>query len=214
MESKLTSDVCRVIRPKEIRRCLDKMGCMKFGRLTLAIYNSYDPRKFHEAHRRSLARAGPIAFAFDCNLATFGFPYDSELKTSLDIAAWLTKTTTIGQHGQYLLQLAQAGRFSNFPFMERGFPPQLGTIVITTCHPDPKKAIDVAFIVQLLRQRQSVCLLFGVGTKGLPKKMFELGTYHLDITAGRGISLETCTALGAVPSSIMTLLTMTPPNKT
>jgi len=181
---------------------------MKFGRLTLAIYNSYDPRKFHEAHRRSLARAGPIALAFNCNLVTFGFPFDSDLETPLNVAKWLTSTTTIGKHGHYLLQLAQAGRFSNFPFIERGFPPQLGTIIITTCHPEPRKAVDVSFIAQLLCQRQSVCLIFGLGKKGLPKKMFELGTYHLDITAGQGISLETCTALGAVPSSIMTILTI------
>lgn len=179
---------------------------MKYGRLTLGLYNSYDPVKFHEAHRRALARAGPIALAFDCNLTTFGFPFDPALKTPLEVARWLSTTTTIGQQGQYLFQLAQTGRFSNFSYVDRGFPPQLGTIIITTCHPKPRKAVDAAFVAQLLRQRQSVCLIFGLGKKGLPRKIFELGNYHLDITAGQGLSLETCTALGAVPSRIMTYL--------
>jgi len=180
---------------------------MMYGRLTIGLYNSYDPVKFHESHRRALARAGPIALAFDCNLATFGFPFDSYLKTPIEVAKWISITTTIGQQGQYLLQLAQAGRFSNFSFVEKGgFPPQLGTIIVTTCRPERNKAVDAAFVAQLLRTRQSVCLIFGLGKKGLPKKIFKLGKYHLDITAGRGISLETCTALGAVPSKIMTYL--------
>ena len=176
---------------------------MNSGRLTIGLYNSYDPRKFHEAHRRSLARAGPIALAFECNLVTFGFPMDPTLKTPIEIAQWITTTTSIGQDGEYLLQLAQTGRYSNYSFIDKGFPPQLGTIVITTCHPASNKAIDVAFVANLLLKRQSVCLIFGLGRKGLPPKIINRGQYHLDITAGRGISLETCTALGAVPSGIM-----------
>src|SRR5207249_8391324 len=42
------------------------------GRITLGLYNSYDPVRFAEAHRRAIARAAPIALAFDANLATFG----------------------------------------------------------------------------------------------------------------------------------------------
>ena len=37
----------------------------RLGRATIALYNSYDPTKFREAHRRALARAGPLALAFD-----------------------------------------------------------------------------------------------------------------------------------------------------
>src|SRR5436189_3820275 len=33
--------------------------------------------RFAEAHRRAIARAAPVALAFDCNLATFGFPYQN-----------------------------------------------------------------------------------------------------------------------------------------
>jgi hypothetical protein len=45
-------------------------------------------------------------------------------------------------------------------------------------------------------------LLFGLGPRGLPKEMFESCDQHLDITT-RGMSLETCTALGAVIGSLM-----------
>jgi len=58
---------------------------MAQGRMTIGLYNSYDRVKFHEAHRRALARAGPVALAFDANLATFGFPYEKDLGTPLQI---------------------------------------------------------------------------------------------------------------------------------
>ncbi|MCX6657115.1 MAG: DUF531 family protein, partial [Euryarchaeota archaeon] len=59
------------------------------GRVTIGLFNSYDPVKFHESHRRALARAGPLALAFNCNLATFGFPYDKDLATPVEIAKWV-----------------------------------------------------------------------------------------------------------------------------
>ena len=44
------------------------------GRMTVGIYNAYDPKTFREPHRRVIARAGDLAMAFDMNLALFGFP--------------------------------------------------------------------------------------------------------------------------------------------
>src|ERR1700738_3550911 len=46
------------------------------GRLTLGLYNCYDPKQWHDIMRITLARAAPVALAFDCDLATFGFPFD------------------------------------------------------------------------------------------------------------------------------------------
>jgi len=57
----------------------------------------------------------------------------------------------------------------------------------------------------MIKGGQSVLLLFGLGPHGLPKQMFEVGKYHLEIT-GKGLSLETCTALGAVPAILRTLV--------
>ncbi len=172
------------------------------GRVTLGLFNSYDPVKFHESHRRALARAGPLALAFDCNLATFGFPYDKELSTPIEIAEWVSTTTSIGESGSYLIELAKKGRFSAFDFPKKGFPPQLGQIIITTRKPSQGKAVRASDVRSMVGSGKSVLLLFGLGPRGLPKEIFEACDRHLDIT-GRGMSLETCTALGAVVGSLL-----------
>jgi len=172
------------------------------GRVTIGLYNSYDPVKFHESHRRALARAGPLALAFDCNLATFGFPYDKELSTPAEIANWISTTTSIGESGAYLIELANKGRFSAFDFPKKGFPPQLGEAIITTRKPAKPKAVTSSAVRDMVKSGRSVLLLFGLGPHGLPKEMFESTQKHLDIT-GRGYSLETCTALGAVIGSLL-----------
>ena len=172
------------------------------GRVTIGLYNSYDPVKFHESHRRALARAGPLALAFDCNLATFGFPYNKDLSTPAEIAAWVSTTTSIGESGAYLIELAQRGRFSCFDFPKKGFPPQLGEAVTTTRKPSKQKSVDAVQIRSDLKAGRSVLLVFGLGPRGLPKEVFKITEKHLDIT-GRGLSLETCTALGAVIGSLL-----------
>jgi hypothetical protein len=172
------------------------------GRVTLGLYNSYDPVKFREAHRRVLARAGPLALAFDCNLATFGFPYEKELSTPVEIARWVSTTTSIGEGGEYLIELSEKGRFSAFDFPSKGFPPQLGEAVVTTRRPVKGKSVAPEQVRSTLRSGRSVLLLFGLGPHGLPKEVFELAKVHMDITT-RGMSLETCTALGAVVGSIL-----------
>ena len=176
---------------------------MPRGRLWIGLYNSYDPRKFHEAHRRALARAGPIALAYETNLATFGFPYEvKEVGTPLEIVRWVAGTTSIGDSGAYLVDLAKQGRFHVFDFPRRGFPPQLGTIVVTTNHPEAKKAITAKVAADLLRSGSSVCLVFGLGHRGIQDlDVYAMAAHHLDITA-KGLSLETATALGAVPATI------------
>ncbi len=175
---------------------------MSQGRLTIGLYNSYDPVKFHEAHRRALARAGPVALAFDANLATFGFPYEEDLDTPVEIVEWVAGTTSIGEGGRYLRELAAAGRFQCFDFPKKGFPPQLGEVVVTTNRPDPKKATTARDLADLLRRGTSIVLVFGLGPRGLDdREIYPLGRLHFDLT-GRGLSLETATALGAAPALI------------
>lgn len=174
--------------------------------MTIGLYNSYDPIKFHEAHRRALARAGPVALAFDANLATFGFPYAKDLGTPLEIVAWVAGTTSIGEDGKYLKDLAAAGRFQSFDFPKRGFPPQLGEVVVTTNRPDPKKATNAQTLAGLLKHGTSILLVFGLGPRGLDdREIYPLGRYHFDLTE-RGLSLETATALGAAPALITAYL--------
>jgi len=171
------------------------------GRATIAIHNSYDPKVFREAHRRILARAGPLALAFDYNLVTFGFPFPEDLRLPVEMADWVASTTSIGEDGSYLKELAAKGRFQNFPYAAKGVPPQLGVPVLTTCDPDPKKKMELDQLAEMLGHGQSVCLIFGAGPKGVPKDVREMTKHHLDITFD-GRSLETCTALGAVAGAL------------
>jgi hypothetical protein len=183
-------------------------------RATLGLFNSYDPVRFHEAHRRALARAAPLALAFDLNLATFGFPYDEgrrreapkgaelvDLRTPQEIAAFVAASTSIGEGGAYFVELAQRGRFQAFHFPERGFPPQLGEVVLTTAKPEPSKSCSPADARALLRQR-SALLVFGLGPRGVPKEVRAMAAKHVDITGGT-YSLETCTALGVVVGALL-----------
>jgi len=172
------------------------------GRVTIGLYNSYDPVKFHESHRRALARAGPLALAFECNLATFGFPYQKDLSTPVEIAEWVSTTTSIGESGAYLVELSRKGRFSCFDFPKKGFPPQLGEVIVTTRKPSKERNTSLSEVKGLLGSGRSVLLVFGLGPHGLPKEIFQMSQKHLDVT-GRGLSLETCTALGAVVGGLL-----------
>ncbi|UCC93851.1 MAG: DUF531 family protein [Thermoplasmata archaeon] len=174
---------------------------VRLGRMTLALYNSYDPVRLAEAHRRALARAAPVAQAYDANLATLGFPFDRELRTPVEVARWLSTTTSIGKGGELLLEMAEAGRFGVFDMLKKGFPPQLGTVVATTSKPDPARRVDAEWAAGELSHGSSLCMLFGLGPKGLPKDVIGFSKHHLDVTR-KGVALETCTAMGAVPAAI------------
>src|SRR5437773_28460 len=174
--------------------------------MTLGLFNSYDPIRLAEAHRRAIARAAPIALAFDANLATFGFPFEKDLRTPEDVAVWVSSTTSIGEAGKYLRELAHLGRFQTFEFPKRGFPPQLGEAIVTTSRPDSKKATTATFLAGLLKRGTSILIVFGLGPRGLDDRdVYPLGRYHFDLT-GRGLSLETATAIGAAPAMIWAML--------
>jgi len=180
---------------------------ISMGRVTIGLYNSYDPTRFVEAHRRVIARAGPLCLAFDFNLALFGFPFadmgrkqDRELKRPEEVAGWLCTTTSIGEDGRYTRELAGKGRFHIFDLTRGGFPPQLGKVVLTTSKPDERKSVSVEGAVKLSME-SSICLVFGLGPHGVPGKVFHTARHHMDVT-GTGRSLETCTALGAVAGAM------------
>jgi hypothetical protein len=177
----------------------------RLGRATIGLFNSYDTRNFREAHRRALARAGALALAFDQNLATFGFPFPDGPSNPREVAEWVAGTTSIGEDGMYLRELASAGRFNHFPFPNKGIPPQLGEPVLTTSQPDPAKGIDTHTIVDMLLEGRSVCLMFGLGPRGVPRQVHQMARSHLEIT-GSDRSLETCTAMGAVSAVIAHLV--------
>lgn len=179
------------------------------GRLTVGLYNSYDRLKLAEAHRRAIARAGALCWAFDANLATLGFPFDrgaraadaGPLRTPGDVAAWVAASTTIGEEGTYLRELAEAGRIDVFDLPDPGFPPQLGTPVATTRQATDDKARTADQLAASLAHDESLLVVFGLGPRGLPDEVRETAPRHFDVT-GRGLSLETATAMGAVVGQI------------
>ena len=179
------------------------MTAGRIGRLTIGLYNSYNLVQFREAHRRMIARTAPLAEAFDWNLAVFGFPFPSELDTSEKVAKWISGTTSISDEGKYTVELSELGRLLIFDLPKKGFPPQLGTLIIATRKPWKERAISVDLLAERVVSGESCLLLFGLGPKGLPAELFELGKYHLDVT-GKGKSLETCVAIGSVVGSLST----------
>lgn len=178
---------------------------MRRGRITIGLYNSYDSTKFREPHRRIIARAGGLAMAFDMNLALFGFPFPEDIRQPKELADWVAGTTSIGSHGDYFVELAESGRFMSFPYPEKGFPPQLGEPILTTSKPDSKKSITLKNAADMVNDGCSILLIFGLGPHGVPKDVFSISKYNLDVTDGR-YSLETCTALGSVTGAIHALL--------
>lgn len=181
--------------------------------LTLGLYNCYDPKKWHDIMRITLARAAPVALAFDCDVATFGFPFgqarrrgareSDALRTVHDIAQFVAEGTSIGEGGEYFRDLATSGRFKNFPFPKAGggFPLQLGRMVATTPHPEKAKMTRPADVAHELAAGESQLLVFGLGPRGLPTDVLADASHHLELT-GKGISMETATALGALPALI------------
>jgi hypothetical protein len=84
----------------------------------------------------------------------------------------------------------------------KGFPPQLGEPVVTTRKPVKDRCVTPQRIRDTVASGRSVLLIFGLGPHGLPKEVFGMSSMHLDITS-KGLSLETCTALGAVVGSLL-----------
>ena len=60
----------------------------------------------------------------------------------------------------------------------------------------------------MMARKKPLLILIGLGRKGLPKEYFEMAAHQLDITDGKGISFETCTAIGAIAARLATIAEM------
>ncbi len=154
----------------------------------LCLVNTYDKNKLHEIHLRSIARAAPLCYAFNFHLALLEFPFWKESK---EVVSDVCDYTTIGEGGKYLIELEKKGRFH---LLDK-IPAHFGEIIATTSNPDPKKKIDLKDISSF----RSATFLMGLGRRGLPKDVMKKAKYHWDVTR-MGVSLETCTAMGAIVS--------------
>lgn len=170
--------------------------------LTLGIVNTYDKIKILDAHYRTIARAAPICHAFGFHLALFDFPFKM---TPEELVNFVMDKTTIGESGSYLKTLYETDRLSVFDLPKKGFQAQFGEVIVTSSKPAPKKQVTPLKIAEEALHNRSFLFLVGLGRKGLPKELFERGKYHLDISS-KGLSFETCTAIGAIPALIRGLM--------
>jgi len=170
--------------------------------LTLGIVNTYDKIKVLDAHYRAIARAAPICHAFGFSLALFDFPFKM---TADELVDYVADKTTIGESGKFLRLLHENRKLFVFDLPKKGFQAQFGSVVVTSSKPEDKNAISPEELANEIMNNRSFLLLVGLGHKGLPKKLFKMAPYHLDITCN-GISLETCTAIGCIPAYLMGLV--------
>lgn len=187
-------------------------GEIATGRITLGLYNCYDPKQWQEIMRITLARAGPVAVAFDCDLATFGFPFEQArargakstdaLRSPDDVARFVAEGTSIGEGGELFRDLVGVGRFHMHPFPAGGaFPPRLGRVVATTPSPAAAKATTPLAVAREIAAGHDHLIVYGLGPRGLPADVLARAPAHLEIT-GKGLPLETATALGALPAML------------
>lgn len=156
----------------------------------LCLYNSYDKLNLHDIHTRSVARAAPICYALDFTLVLLDFPHP--------MYEHVVSSTTIGKEGSYLRVLKEEDHYIE---MKGKLP--LASLVITTSSPDMTKEITCQNLVDLSMRGERLAFIIGLGRRGIPKSLRRKAPYHWDVT-GRGISLETCTAIGYIASRFAT----------
>jgi hypothetical protein len=152
----------------------------------LGLYNTYD-KKLGSAHLRAIARAAPLCWAYDLDLAIFNFP----IKNKKELINLVIKDTSVGKGGVYLEKLYKNKRIKIYGSVK---DKKTDNIIATTSHPYPEKKITTQEISHL---NGELCFLIGVGKIGLPKNILDHSKHHLEFT-GVGVSLETCSAMGVL----------------
>ena len=158
----------------------------------LCLYNSYDKLRVHDIHIRTIARAAPLCYTLNFHLVLLDFPEPMYDKVVLN--------TTIGESGKFLEALRTTSKFSEF---QKKLP--LATYVVTTSNPDENKKVKCTTLVDLYLRGEHLAFIVGLGRRGLPTSLRKKAKYHWDVT-GKGIPLETCTALGYITARFYTMV--------
>jgi hypothetical protein len=173
------------------------------GNGMLALYDTYEGG-LKTVHARAVARAAPLCVAFGLDLALMGFPADNLEELVKTVAS----DTNVGKGGKYLKELAREGRVV-LVSCTKSKPPEdweeLGLPVATTSRPSRDKKVDMAKAAALaasLHPEKRVCIIMGLGKRGLPQALLEAIPYHLELT-GTGIALETATAMGVIAAKMI-----------
>ncbi|HUR64066.1 MAG TPA: DUF531 family protein, partial [Candidatus Thermoplasmatota archaeon] len=173
-------------------------------RHVLALYDTYEGG-LKEVHLRAIARAAPLCYAFDLDLALMGFPA-SNLRA---LAGQAATETNIGDGGRYLDQLVADGRVQLVSCTTRDPPTDWSTVglpVATTSEPDPAKLTDFPHLRAAAQAAGfgRVCLVMGLGKRGLPPTLLKAVRHHLELT-GKRVSMETATAMGVMAERLRQL---------
>ncbi|NOZ58833.1 MAG: DUF531 domain-containing protein [Euryarchaeota archaeon] len=164
-------------------------GIPALGRFTLGLYNTYRG-SLKTAHIRAVARAAPLCHAYGMGLALFGFP----ARSASEVVERVSTESRICGGGAYLRLLRREGRLHLLPAPEEDFLPEVGVLAATTSSPREGKR---ATLEELVEHPGRVCLVMGLGRRGLPRSFLEAAGVHIELT-GYGIPLETCTAMGVI----------------
>ena len=161
----------------------------KSNRHVLALYDTYEG-KLSSTHLRMIARAAPLCIAYGLDLALLDFP----IKDLNTLAKKVSADTNVGKGGRYLKELVHENRILLITN-----PDEAGLAIATTSHPDKKKliALDDARKKAKNHSQKRLCVIMGLGRKGLPKKLLDSVGHHAEIT-GSNVSLETSTAMGII----------------
>ena len=154
------------------------------GNHTLALYNTYGGNWNHP-HFKSIFKASNLCAAFDLDLALINFPSISSEKLVNEIK----KEMRLPNEGYTKLLLEK----NRLQFFEKEIDERWsGSIIATTANPDSAKS-------SLPNGR--LCMVMGLGPKGLPKSFVSKAAYHFELT-GSNVAFETGTAMGAISSHL------------
>ena len=155
------------------------------GNHTLALYNTYGGNWNHP-HFKSIFKASNLCAAFDLDLALISFPQISSEKLVNEIK----KEMRLPNEGYTKLLLDK----NRVQFFEKEIDETwAGSIIATTANPDIAKS-------SLPEGR--LCMVMGLGPKGLPKSFVSKAAYHFELT-GSNVAFETGTAMGAISAHLM-----------
>jgi len=150
------------------------------GNHTLGLFNTYGGNWNHP-HFKAVYKASKLCAAFDLDLALISFPVISPKKLVKEVNKEMRVT-----RNDFLSELLSLGRVL---FFEEDIDELLaGRKVVTTSNPDNDKTTLPS---------EKLCMVMGLGPKGLPKSYIKKSDYHFELT-GLNVALETGTAMGAL----------------
>ena len=166
------------LKPSKVVPELSKVA--KNGKHTLGLLNTYGG-KWNHPHFKAIHKAANLCSAFNLDLALIDFPKIE----SGELMAEVKKEMRLPNEG-YLSSLFFNQRVR---FFEKDVDESwAGSKVATTANPDANK-------LELPDGR--LCMIIGLGPKGLPKSFLKASNYHFELT-GSNIAFETGTAMGSI----------------